>query len=856
VGAWFPALAALAHGRLTRELGIKANPPEYRRQVARLGELMAGGFEDDIAPSMETVIVDIAETADLPSRKRAPAAKRILGVYSDHLGTLGRDIPEGRRQAMGRTLGAAYRLGLDEVAKPLGWDVDFSLPDTDALAGIHDSGLFWVGEFYGSHFDSDTLRRSVNEIMIEQGLGRVAAGKELKRLFGEHVDKSDAYWRGLAATTATRARSFGALTSLVETGAVSYEYINPDDERTSEVCRTLNGQIFTVSGSVALRERFLGAKKPEDVKKIAPWPRVKDLKKADGSLKLSAELQAQGIAWPPLHFHCRSSIEVAEWGPMPDASDPIGDVDLSRKVKPTRKVKPKIVAKPGAELATTVTEVPWTTAQAHLDRATADAVAAGLNPDRYAVSKQFTDDLMQHVITTRDASPVFIFPHANIRHFQLGGEANSLRMRELVGQLRAPGNFRSVALADRAARELELLDAVTAAYRAGVPHAPVDWLAAQRLKWGDVLLDGQIPKGWRKADKLLVRNNWHKSLSMYEADTLRLLGVEGERLRYNPRNRRGFATPGRPGSITVDLKKLRKASPDPWEWQVWSHEWHHRFDGIMGGTGIAGRPWVARAGYENAPKVWQSTFNGPFQAAKSGTKVADLQKLRGEKANQSAWRWGGNWVDPYEARIYSGRKPTQALLDDPMARSGPIEFIAQAASYQAEHTQGWRDNVLSLAPEVFTQTGFGDTHFMSLGAVPGVSARLAGYAHQAGRNNMAKLRQGWALYGEGWRDGMEQLHGGGARFLRELADTLTLKWNGDGDVISTAYLFKERYGVTLKQSIGPNGILRKHMSADAPSLAKIRETMDRAAPEQRAMPTQQIDQWRAFIATANDEFSP
>ena len=330
---------------------------------------------------------------------------------------------------------------------------------------------------------------------------------------------------------------------------------------------------------------------------------------------------------------------------------------------------------------------------------------------------------------------------------------------------------------------------------------------------------------------------------MYGPKWLRLLATEGERLKYKPRNKRGFASPGRPGSITVDLKKLRNKHPTPWEWQVWSHEWGHRIDGILGGNGVTGSQWQARPGFDDVPALWARAYGDTFDAAKQGG--------RAQRIGRDGWGWTGGWVDPYEGRIYSWRAgskihPDAAALADRGA--GPVEFIAQAASYHAEHTQGWRDKVLSMIPMNFETDGFGTTHSKPLGA-PGVAGRLASHAFGGG-TDMTKLRTGMALYGEGWRGGLESLYGGGARFLREVADAPNLRWQGDGDVINTALLFRERYGVPLKQSIGPHGILRKHMADDV-DLSKVEE-LDYLQPSPKwPLAKQRIQQGRAIAHVNN-----
>jgi hypothetical protein len=48
---------------------------------------------------------------------------------------------------------------------------------------------------------------------------------------------------------------------------------------------------------------LMAAQDPEDVKTIAPWPKLEDIKG-----KSSKELVAQGVIVPPYHFFCRTTL--------------------------------------------------------------------------------------------------------------------------------------------------------------------------------------------------------------------------------------------------------------------------------------------------------------------------------------------------------------------------------------------------------------------------------------------------------------------------------------------------------------------------------------------------------------------
>lgn len=299
-------------------LKVSATPPEYIRIVDALADLLAGVYRASADPL-------IRETADaLTALEGAPSTVRrkarvLIRKLEEQLGAAGDAAQAAVAEDVGRYLVAAYRLGQSEVFEPLKWTGAFTVVDADAVAALRDSGLYWIGRHYGESVPVDKMLTVVDDVILRGGLGREAAGKELARQFGHLFDRSDVYWKGLASTMSTRSRSFGAIGAMTATGAVEYEYMNPLDERTSDVCRELDGTVFSVPGAVDLREHLREADTPEAWKAISPWPKHADLFDASGARKAPAALQAAGIAWPPLHFHCRSSIVARTWGEITEA---------------------------------------------------------------------------------------------------------------------------------------------------------------------------------------------------------------------------------------------------------------------------------------------------------------------------------------------------------------------------------------------------------------------------------------------------------------------------------------------------------------------------------------------------------
>lgn len=317
--------ARIAHRLVVRSLVLKAgklNDPVYNVNVKGLGEFLASGFSAAAKPAAEKAIAAVlqAQAAGAPPEELATTLSTTL---SAELGAVGHEEANHAAPTVQAVIEAVYALGKEEGSLgPSKVTGVFSQADEHALGGLNRVGLLWIGDSYGDGaFDLDSLKKHV-EGGLKSGIGREAVGDLLRASVGAQFERAPSYWRGLAATVATRARSFGCLERLHEQGITEYEYVNPMDERTSEICRYMDGKRFQVKDARAQRDRLLDATTPDAWKAIAPWPRKADWHDDTGSPLDATGLARRGILVPPLHFHCRSSIQVVfssqEEEPLPE----------------------------------------------------------------------------------------------------------------------------------------------------------------------------------------------------------------------------------------------------------------------------------------------------------------------------------------------------------------------------------------------------------------------------------------------------------------------------------------------------------------------------------------------------------
>jgi SPP1 gp7 family putative phage head morphogenesis protein len=194
----------------------------------------------------------------------------------------------------------------------------FDLLDENALEELTADQMLWIGIHYAKNV-RDAVRIAVTPTMLE-GMGRVEAGKFIAKALEEMLGKvsvpsgfigTDAkYFEGLAANTTTNARVRGQIRSFSDIGITAYEIVNPMDERTSDICQYMNGKVFQVSDAEAQIAKTGAARSPAAVRAAHPWLSADEIQEIgdNGGTKALAEA---GLALPPYHFRCRSTVDIS-----------------------------------------------------------------------------------------------------------------------------------------------------------------------------------------------------------------------------------------------------------------------------------------------------------------------------------------------------------------------------------------------------------------------------------------------------------------------------------------------------------------------------------------------------------------
>lgn len=315
-----------------------------------------GPEKDALDKALEKLDVDWPNmTKAQRSAAIADAADTFLGLAKDIAPKVGKAI-QGKAPAIVLATKAAASKKFKLSIEP-----SFNALDERIVKAAATHQAHFIRDQYGvrSKQFSQTAR-SIVASGLEEGIDRYKIGEELfTTLSATSAERSRSYFQLIASVFSSRSVTFATLSSFTEAGIQSFTFEAVLDEVTTEICRFLHGQTFSVKAGVSRYEEVAAESDPEMVKELQPWASVG--KTEDGGAALfyksggerkpiaaidvpaygmkdkvgtyskamsPAEIQAAGLSCPPLHGHCRSNIVPGD-GPAPIVSVPAAVVSTA-----------------------------------------------------------------------------------------------------------------------------------------------------------------------------------------------------------------------------------------------------------------------------------------------------------------------------------------------------------------------------------------------------------------------------------------------------------------------------------------------------------------------------------------------
>lgn len=207
-------------------------------------------------------------------------------------------------------LGAAFATGAaailsgisQRVAAASAFSVGIGLTaDQTALAR-------WIGS-NAMVFVTDEFRRRAGRLSVDargiiadgvrRGFGRQDIGRNLNQALGHRLSGRDEwYFRVVASSAVSQARSYGQLVGYRGSGIDYYMWYALMDERTCEICRMLHGQQFPVASPLQAFIRAFQSQDPEAAVNEFPWYRVVGGERVEGGLRRGGDIHVQPRGQP------------------------------------------------------------------------------------------------------------------------------------------------------------------------------------------------------------------------------------------------------------------------------------------------------------------------------------------------------------------------------------------------------------------------------------------------------------------------------------------------------------------------------------------------------------------------------
>jgi SPP1 gp7 family putative phage head morphogenesis protein len=216
-------------------------------------------------------------------------------------------------------------------------NLSLAQPDRSATQAVATQAGWFLRDSLGTRSQALTDKgRDIVTRGIASGLGRDDIGEQLaKELPDLWRGKGKQYASTVAAVAVGRARRASELESYVEIGVDYLEVVAMLDERTTDICRAMDGQVIPVSDAKELSDRAAAVTNPDDIYKVNPFLQTK--RNDDGTKPLGTRLGTQigtiersgvgrpddrgrtsfnmaggqfigaKVGAPPYHFNCRST---------------------------------------------------------------------------------------------------------------------------------------------------------------------------------------------------------------------------------------------------------------------------------------------------------------------------------------------------------------------------------------------------------------------------------------------------------------------------------------------------------------------------------------------------------------------
>lgn len=203
----------------------------------------------------------------------------------------------------------------------------FDTVDKEALSSMR-KGFYWMGVEY-----NEAMQSKLKDLIEKTFRGEIAndeIGAVLRDEFGTLIGANESYFKGVAEHISLQSQNISRVMQGKKYGVKYYKVVAVMDNRTSEICRSMNGRIIPASHLEAQAQKILSAKNMSQKKNAAIWQSKAYNGRSD---KMDAN-----FGLPPYHFRCRTQV-VPVWiedeevdGVMMRNSSPLNEDEVIKHI--------------------------------------------------------------------------------------------------------------------------------------------------------------------------------------------------------------------------------------------------------------------------------------------------------------------------------------------------------------------------------------------------------------------------------------------------------------------------------------------------------------------------------------------
>lgn len=221
---------------------------------------------------------------------------------------------------------------LKMIAQKLNKKLVFSFDtiDKEAISSMR-KGFYWMGVEY-----NEALQKRLKDLIEKTFKGEIAnedIGAVLRDEFGSLIGANESYFKGVAEHISLQSQNISRVMQGRKYGVKYYKVSAVMDDRTSEICRSMNGRIIPAAHLEDQADKILSAKNMADKKAAAAW--------RNNAYNGRSDKMDANFGLPPYHFRCRTKV-VPVWideeeidGVMMRNTSPLRDDEIIRHIDKT-----------------------------------------------------------------------------------------------------------------------------------------------------------------------------------------------------------------------------------------------------------------------------------------------------------------------------------------------------------------------------------------------------------------------------------------------------------------------------------------------------------------------------------------